>query len=327
MKSNFAVEKLLACRSELGLGFSTQGLLLSWQNQPEVVVQKSWLVIASVLLSLHSGLAVSREDVIRAKGSDTLFVVAQAWAEAYDEVNRNATISVGGGGSGTGFAALLNGMVDIANASRAADASELARARRLGMQLKEHVVGYDALAVYLHKDNPVDSLSFAQMAQIFGRGAKLTRWTDLGVQVPGCADQEMVRVGRQNNSGTYAYFRSAVLGGSRNFDQGILDMLSSKDVVHLVEKTPCAIGYSGLAYATPTVKLACISKDGEGACVKPSIASASDGNYPITRPLFMYSKESAGPAVKEYLGWILSDAGQCVLLKRGYAPIRQVACN
>ncbi|MEN8175763.1 MAG: substrate-binding domain-containing protein, partial [Pseudomonadota bacterium] len=111
------------------------------------------------------------------------------------------------------------------------------------------------------------------------------------------------------------------------FDLGILDMLSSKDVVHLVEKTPCAIGYSGLAYATDKVKLACIAKDENAACVKPSIASASDRSYPIARPLFMYSKGSASPAVKEYLDWILSDAGQCVLLEKGYAPVRQVMCN
>jgi phosphate transport system substrate-binding protein len=290
-------------------------------------MQKPWIIVAVILIALYSGNAASRENVIRIKGSDTLFVVAQAWAEAYDKIKPGVTVSVGGGGSGTGFAALLDGLADIANASRAVDLSELEHAQRLDIQLKEHVVGYDALAVYLHKDNPLKSLSFSQLARIFGRGATLGHWTDLGVEVPGCKGQKIIRVGRQNNSGTYVYFRSAILDSGSGFDLGILDMLSSKDVVHLVEKTPCAIGYSGLAYATDKVKLGCIAKDDSDSCVIPSIASASDRSYAIARPLFMYVKDSATPAVKDYLDWILSDAGQCVLLKKGYAPIRSVECH
>lgn len=290
-------------------------------------MRKSHIIIAAILVAAYGGLAGARDNVIRIKGSDTLFLVAHAWAEAYDEVNQDATVSVGGGGSGTGFTALLNGTVDIANASRTIDISELERAQRLDMQIKEHVVGYDALAVYLHQDNPAKSLSFAQLAAIFGRGAKLRRWSDLGIQVPGCQGQKIVRVGRQNNSGTYVYFRSAILSNNLGFDLGIHEMLSSKDVVHLVEKTPCAIGYSGLAYATPKVKPACIAKDKKGPCVTPNIASASDRSYPIARPLFMYSKASADPVIREYLEWILSDAGQCILLKKGYAPVRQVECG
>ena len=290
-------------------------------------MRKTWIIVAAILITLYSGLAIGRDNVIRIKGSDTLFVVAQAWAEAYDRINPEVTVSVGGGGSGTGFAALLNGLADIANASRTVDISELEHAERLDIQIKEHVVGYDALAVFLHKDNPVKSLSFSQLAQIFGRGAKLKRWTDLGVEVPGCKDQKIIRVGRQNNSGTYVYFRSAILNSGSGFDLGILDMLSSKDVVHLVEKTPCAIGYSGLAYATDKVKLACIAKDGDSPCVNPSITTASDRSYAIARPLFMYLKGSATPEAKDYLDWILSDAGQCVVLKKGYAPIRPVECH
>lgn len=290
-------------------------------------MQKTWIIATAILITLYCGLAASQENVIRIKGSDTLFVVSQAWAEAYEKVNPEVTASIGGGGSGTGFAALLDGLADIANASRSVDISELEHAERLDIQIKEHVVGYDALAVYLHKDNPVKSISFSKLAQIFGRGSKLRNWTDLGIEVPGCKKQKVIRVGRQNNSGTYVYFRSAILSNSSGFDLGILDMLSSKDVVHLVEKTPCAIGYSGLAYATPNVKLACVAKDDNTPCVNPSIASASDRSYAIARPLFMYSKRSATPAVKGYLDWILSDAGQCVLLKKGYAPVRKVECH
>jgi len=290
-------------------------------------MQKTWIIVAAILTALYGGLAAGQGNVIRIKGSDTLFVVAQAWAGAYDRVNPEVTVSVGGGGSGTGFAALLDGLADIANASRAVALSELEHAQRLDIRLIEHVVGYDALAVFLHKDNPLKSLSFSQLARIFGRGATLKRWTDLGVKVPGCKGQKIIRVGRQNNSGTYVYFRSAILDSGSGFDLGILDMLSSKDVVHLVEKTPCAIGYSGLAYATPKVRHACIARDDKSPCVNPSVESASDRSYAIARPLFMYLKGSANQATKDYLTWILSDAGQCVLLDKGYAPVRKVVCN
>jgi phosphate transport system substrate-binding protein len=111
-----------------------------------------------------------------------------------------------------------------------------------------------------------------------------------------------------------------------SFRQGTLDMHGSKDVVDLVEKTPCAIGYSGLAYATDHLKLACISKEDGASCVNPSVATASDRSYPIARPLFMYTNGAPQGAIKEYMDWILSDAGQCILKKKGYAPVRDVSC-
>ena len=151
-------------------------------------------------------------------------------------------MSVGGGGSGTGFDALLKGLVDIANSSRPIDTFVMERATRLRLNPTEYTVGYDALAVYIHKDNPLSSIKLKQLEDIFGKDAELKYWTDLGIEVPGCVGQRIVRVGRQNVSGTYAYFRNSILTRSRRFDTGILDMLGSKDVVHLVEKTPCVIG-------------------------------------------------------------------------------------
>ncbi len=265
--------------------------------------------------------------LIRIKGSDTMFFVAQAWSEGFQLNARDVAISVGGGGSGTGFHAMLNGSVDLVNASRRISRAERERAQRLGMNPVEHVVGLDALAVYLHKDNPLPSISFKQLAGIYGRGAKIRKWSDLGIEVPGCRDQEIVRAGRQNSSGTYFFFRSQILTTDSNYDLGILDMLGSRDVVHLVEKTPCAIGYSGLAYATPRVKLACVASGMETACVRPSIRSASDRSYPMARPLFMYSKDEPRGRVKAYLDWILSDEGQCIIKKNGYAPIRPIDCG
>ena len=145
--------------------------------------------------------------------------------------------------------------------------------------------------------------------------------------MPGCVGQRIVRVGRQNVSGTYAYFRNSILTRSRRFDTGILDMLGSKDVVHLVEKTPCAIGYGGLACAASMVKMACVSKDDKSTCVNPSIASAKDGNYPIARPLFMYVNEPARVEITNYIDWVLSQEGQCIILRKGYAPVRPVKCE
>ena len=281
--------------------------------------------VATAIVSF-SALAEARE-LIQNKGSDTLVNVAQAWAEAYQKVDSDVAVAVSGGGSGTGIAALINGTVDLANASRAMKQKEIDLAKSKGQNPIEHTVGFDALAVYLHQDNPADSLSIAQLAEVYGEEGETENWSQIGLEVPGCKGQEMVLVSRQNNSGTYAYFRKAVLGKRRDYKMGTRDMHGSKDVVDLVEKTPCAIGYSGLAYATDHVKLACISKDGSGECVMPSVETASDGSYPIARPLLMYTNGEPTGKIKEYLDWILSDEGQCIILKKGYAPVRDVTCN
>ncbi len=265
--------------------------------------------------------------VLQNKGSDTLVNVAQAWAENYKEVDPDVAVAVTGGGSGTGISALINGTVDIANASRKMKDKEVQLAVDNGVEPVEHVVGFDALAVYLHPDNPAESLSIEQLAAIYGEGGETERWSQLGLTVPGCDSDEIVRVSRQNNSGTYAYFKEAVLGKGAEYKLGSRDMHGSKDVVDLVENTPCAIGYSGLAYATDHVKLACITTEEGGACVTPSVDTAIDGSYPIARPLFMYTSGQPEGAVKTYLDWILSDAGQCIILDKGYAPQGDVTCS
>ncbi len=274
------------------------------------------------------GGAGSRGDrvVLQNKGSDTLVNVAQAWAENYKDVDPNVAVAVTGGGSGTGISALINGTVDIANASRQMKDKELTLARNNGVEPVEHVVGFDALAVYLHPDNPAESLSIEQLASIYGEGGQVEQWSQLGLTVPGCDSDEIVRVSRQNNSGTYAYFKEAVLGKGAEYKLGSRDMHGSKDVVDLVENTPCAIGYSGLAYATDHIKLACITTTEGEPCVNPSVDTAIDGSYPIARPLFMYTAGQPQGATRTYLDWILSDAGQCIILDKGYAPRGEVSC-
>ena len=285
------------------------------------------IIVSSLLTAaLAVSLPVQARTVIQNKGSDTLVNVAQAWAEAYQSVAPEVAIAVSGGGSGTGIAAMINGTVDIANASRKMKDKEIKMAKDRGQNPVKHVVGYDALAVYLHPDNPVNELSLAQLKDIYGRKGKAKNWSDLGVTVPGCKGNQIVVVSRQNNSGTYAYFKKAVLGKKGKYRSGTLDMHGSKDVVDLVEKTPCAIGYSGLAYATDHLKLTCISKDG-GTCVNPSVASAVDRSYPIARPLFMYTNGEPAGEIKKYLDWILSDTGQCIISDKGYAPVKTVDCK
>ena len=270
--------------------------------------------------------ATGGRSLIQNKGSDTLVNVAQAWAESYKEVEPNTAVAVSGGGSGTGISAMINGTVDLANSSRAMKEKELEMAQANGVDPVQHVVGYDALAVYLHPDNPAEFLSLAQLADIYGEGGGAERWKDLGITVAGCPSDEIVRVSRQNNSGTYAYFQEAVLGKGRDFKLGSRDMHGSKDVVDLVEHTPCAIGYSGLAYAIPEIKLACIGDSAE-SCVAPTVDTAVDGSYPISRPLFMYTSGQPTGAVAEYLQWILSDTGQCIIKDKGYAPATPVTCS
>jgi phosphate transport system substrate-binding protein len=258
---------------------------------------------------------------IQNKGSDTLVNVAGAWAEAYKSVRPDVSVAVVGGGSGTGISALINGTVDIANSSRKMKPREIEEARKNGIEPVEFIVGYDALAVFLHKSNPIDSLTIPQLAEIFGEGGRFTNWGDLGVEFPEAKEGKIVRVSRQNNSGTYLYFKETVLGKNREYELDSLSLSGSTEVVDLVRKTPGAIGYSGLAYATDDVKVAKIAMDEESIPVTPSVTTAVDGTYPIARPLFMYTRGQPTGKVKEYLDWILSEAGQQIIRDKGYAPV------
>ncbi len=281
--------------------------------------------LALVLVACGGAERVSR-TLIQNKGSDTLVNVAQAWAEAYAQINPNVAVAVTGGGSGTGIAALIGGSVDIANSSRSMKEEEFEMANGRGVVPNELIVGYDALAIYIHPDNPIDEFTLGQLADIYGENGTAESWSQLGITVPGCSSDEIVRVSRQNSSGTYVYFQEAILGES-DLKLGSRDMAGSSEVVGLVEKTACAIGYSGLAYATEEVKVPCLMTEDGGNCIAPSTTSAVDGTYPIARPLFMYTNGQPEGVTKDYIDWILSDEGQCIILNKGYAPVRSLACN
>lgn len=247
--------------------------------------------------------------------------VAQAWAEEYKKVERNVSVEVAGGGSGVGIAALVKGTIDLANASRNMKKDEIANAKKnTGKEPKEFVVGYDALAVYVHKDNPLNEMTLEQLAQIFAEGGKSTKWADLGIKIPGCNSDEIVRVSRQSSSGTYEFFREHVLN-KVDFKLGSRDMNGSKEVVELVSSTPCAIGYSGMGYNAPGVKMLKVAtKKGETA-YPPSVENTLNKTYPIARSLLVYTLGEPEGALKKYLDWIMAAPGQKIVESSGYVPL------
>jgi phosphate transport system substrate-binding protein len=265
-----------------------------------------------------------KKKAIQDIGSDTMSNLAQAWAEEYAKVNPAVSIEVSGGGTGQGVAALINGTADIANASRKLEPEEIAKAKAAhGTEPTEYMVGYDALSIFVHKSNPMNEISLEELGEIYREGGKLEKWDQVGVKaIPGAQDNKIVRVSRQNNSGTYHYFRELVVGKKNDYKAGSLDMNGSKDVVELVSKTPTAIGYSGMGYATPAVKVLKVSRKKGEPGVAPSIASTLDKSYPISRPLFMYTPGAPSPEVKAYIDWVLSPPGQLVLEHTGYVPLK-----
>jgi len=277
-------------------------------------------IVAGLLLGCSGSKRVEK-TVIQNTGSDTMVNLAQAWAEEYAAVEPTVSVEVSGGGTGTGIAALINGTVDIANCSRRVEPQEIAQAKKnTGKEPHEYTVGYDALAVYVHRNNPLQEITLAQLAEIYGEGGKITKWAQLGVSMPGGAD-EIIRVSRQSNSGTYYYFREVILGKGRDFKLGSRDMHGSKDVVELVSKTPGAIGYSGMGYATPEVKTLRLARVAGDKSFAPTVENTLNHTYPIARPLFMYTLGEPDGPTRKYLDWILSPAGQKIVIQSGYVPL------
>jgi phosphate transport system substrate-binding protein len=270
----------------------------------------------------ESGGAAAKQS-IQNIGSDTMVNLAQAWAEEYAKVVPNVSVEVSGGGSGVGIAALISKTADIANSSRHLEPEEEEKAKKsAGHAPTQFTVGFDGLAIYVHKSNPLEQISMEELSEIYREGGKINKWSELGVtSIPGAKSDDLIRVSRQNNSGTYHYFRETVVGKKNDFKAGSLDMNGSKDVVEQVSKTPGAIGYSGLGYATPGVKIVRVSMKKAEAGVLPSIATVHDKTYPISRPMFMYTPGEPPAHVKAYIDWVLSDQGQKIVEHTGYVPL------
>lgn len=258
---------------------------------------------------------------IENKGSDTIVNLALAWAEAYQEVRSEIRISVTGGGSGTGIAALINGTVDIANASRQIKSEEREAAEANGIIPVEFIVARDAIAIIVHLENPVDRLTIDQLSAIYS--GEITNWKELGGE-----DRPIVKLSRETNSGTHVYFLENVLrkGEKENktlFSMDTLLLPSSEGISVEIRQNPNAIGYDGLGYVTEDLKMIAVSKDNAGPFILPSASSVNNGEYPIARDLYMYTAGEPVGAILEYLDWIRGPDAQQIVTELGFVPIAQ----
>jgi phosphate transport system substrate-binding protein len=278
------------------------------------------IALAALVLTSCQRDGAGHRTVLLNRGSDTMINIAQAWAEEYAHVAPAVSVEVAGGGSGVGIAALIDGTVQIANSSRPMKPAErdATRASR-GADAVQHITGYDALVVYVHEANPIQSMSLDQLQGVFAEDGGVARWSELGVRNDACPRDTIVRISRQSSSGTYDFFREVALG-KRDFKMGTLELNGSKEVVDLVAHTPCAIGYSGMGYATPSVKMVALSGD-DGPAVAPSVRTTLDRSYPIARPLYMYTVGQPEGDTKRYLEWIQSPPGQRIVAAVGYVPL------
>jgi phosphate transport system substrate-binding protein len=255
---------------------------------------------------------------VQNKGSDTMVNLALAWAEKYQSLHPEINISVTGGGSGTGIASLTNNTVDIANASRAMKDEEK-EAMPAGTEAVEFTVARDAIAIIVNLDNPVNELTLQQISDIYS--GKINNWKDVGGD-----DLEIVRLSRETNSGTHVYFLENVLRlGSKEdktlFSTNTLLLPSSEGIMTEVQDNPHAIGYDGLGYVTPEVKVIAVAKEPGSAYVWPSVATVDDKSYPIARDLYMYTAGQPSGAIKDYIEWIFSPEAQLIVDDLGFVPI------
>jgi phosphate transport system substrate-binding protein len=271
-----------------------------------------------------SGGSSEKKVEIRAKGSDTMIQLATAWAEAYRKVKPNVFVNANGGGTGTGFAAFQNNTTDICNASREIKKEEAEKVKAAtGKDVIEHLVAYDALAVYTHPSNPIKEISIEELREIWAEAGSATDWSQINPAISG----KFVLVGRQNNSGTYDYFREHICGKTadkkqREFRQGISELGGSSEVVETVAKTPLAMGYSGMGYKTPHVNWLKVSpKKGETA-IEPGTESARSRTYPIARGLYLYTAGEPEGEIKGFIDWIKGPEGQKIVEKEGFVPLK-----
>ncbi len=279
------------------------------------------LILAGCAAPARGEVNVTPEPVItlQNKGSDTMVNLALAWAERYQEVNPQVRLAVTGGGSGTGIAALLNGTVDLANASRQIKKEEIAEAQQKGITPVEFVVARDAIAIIVHPDNPVDRLTLQQISDIYQ--GKITNWREVGGE-----DRPIVLLSRETNSGTHVYFLEQVIRLGQKapeilFSPETLLLPSSEGITAEVRQNPNAIGYDGLGYVTPDVKTIAVGLSPEGPFYPPSIETVNLKQYPIARDLYIYTAGEPQGAIADYLAWILGPEAQAIVKEMGFVPI------
>jgi len=290
-------------------------------------VKRRWCALLGLFLTCSYVVGCRRTvneavegTAIQNAGSDTMVNLALAWAEAYAPQRPEVRLSVTGGGSGTGIAALVQGTVDIANASRRIKAEETATAAANNVVPVEHIVARDAIAIVVHPSNPVDQLTIAQLSSIY-RG-DVTNWRQVGGE-----DRPIVRLSRESNSGTHVYFleqvvRRGVKEDTSLFSPDTLLLPSSEGISAEVRQNPNAIGYDGLGYVTPDQKVIAVARDATGPYVLPTAESVNDDAYPIARDLYMYTAGEPAGGIAAYLDWIMSDEAQTIVRTLGFVPLR-----
>lgn len=260
-------------------------------------------------------------ESIENKGSDTIVNLALAWAERYQELHPEVRISVTGGGSGTGIASLINGTVDIANASRKMKAEEIKNAESNGVNPVEFVIARDAIAVIVHLENPVEQLTIKQISDIYS--GKIKNWQEVGGE-----DRPIVRLSRETNSGTHVYFLEEVIRQGKEDDQTLFSpdtllLPSSEGISAEIRQNPNAIGYDGLGYVTEEMKVIAVASEPGGEYVLPSSKSVNNGTYPIARDLYMYTNGEPTGLIKSYVDWIQSPPAQEIVSELGFVPIAE----
>ena len=254
-------------------------------------------------------------------GSDTMVNLALAWAETYTSQHPSVRVSVTGGGSGTGIAALINGTVDMANASRQIKPKEVEAAHENGVTPIEHVVARDAIAIVVHPDNPVDQLTIEQLSEIY-QGI-ITNWQQVGG-----SDRPIVLLSRESNSGTHVFFleqvvRRGIKDDTALFSPDTLLLPSSEGISAEIRQNPNAIGYDGLGYVTPDQKVVAVARSSSAPSILPSIESVNSEAYPIARDLYVYTAGEPAGLVADYLIWISSEQAQGIVAELGFVPLRK----
>jgi phosphate transport system substrate-binding protein len=240
-----------------------------------------------------------------------MVVLAQRLAESYMQSHEGSTIEVSGGGSGTGIAALMNGTTDVANISRPLSDRERQQLSENGQPAVETPVALDAIAIYVNEQNPVRSLTIAQLAEVFM--GRITRWSEIGG-----ADAPIVLYSRENNSGTYAYFKEHVLGG-RDFAASAQTLPGTSAVINAVSRDPNGIGYGGIGYGTG-VKALPISAEG-GESIEPTLENTTSGLYPLSRSLFMVTRGEPRGMARDFIDWVRGPQGQSLVDQAGFYPL------
>lgn len=275
------------------------------------------MLVGIVALGCGGGGQVLLQD----KGSDTMVNLMQRMSEEYTKTHPTVIVAVTGGGSGTGIKSLVDGTTDLANASRPMKDEEKKLAEGNGVHPHETIIAYDGLSIYVNVDNPIARISFEELKCVFSADGACKRWADVGVTVDCGGSDEILKVGRQNNSGTYEYFREEILGDAGKFTS-TMDQSGTQQVVDVIATSKCAIGYGGMGYHSDKVKFVCLAKDKDGECATPSVDTVKNNSYPFSRPLYVYTNGAPQGDAATFLAWVLGPDGQKVALDSGFVPVQ-----